>query len=157
MARTSLLTTVGALLPAVCAWPAGSGREIAAAHWSCHDTSRLLTPGYDRTGWEEVIERMRKLGVVLSADERPLLSSYLAHNFPPQPQAAARVADGAIWYTGQRSGCGSLAAVRHRGARWHRGGGAQIPRVSREPLMCERRRTLGGSAVLENIAQPQGE
>jgi hypothetical protein len=41
---------------------------------SCHDTGRLVTPGYNRTGWEDAIERMTKLGVVLSADERPLLT-----------------------------------------------------------------------------------
>jgi len=142
MARTSLITLVGTLLPAVCAWgesttpsapqlPAGSGREITAVHCvSCHDASRLVTPGYNQPGWEDVIERMTRLGVVLSADERPVLADYLAHNFPPQPQAAAKVvagstsvtfhewavatpgafphdplatADGAIWYTGQRA------------------------------------------------------
>ena len=142
MARTPLITVVGTLLPAVWAWgestapsapqlPAGSGREVAAAHCvSCHNTSRLITPGFTRTGWEDVIERMTRLGVVLSADERSLLSGYLAQNFPPQPQAAAKVvagstsvifhewavatpgafphdplatADGAIWYTGQRA------------------------------------------------------
>src|SRR5215469_9932117 len=142
MVRTASIILAGVLLPAVSAWgegttssgpqlPAGSGREIAAAHCvSCHDGSRLVTPGYNRAGWEDVIERMTKLGVVLSADERPVLTDYLVQNFPPQPQAAPKVvagttsvsfhewavatpgafphdplatADGAIWYTGQRA------------------------------------------------------
>ena len=142
MAGALLTTIAGALAAAVCAWsesttpsvaqlPAGSGREIAAAHcMSCHDASRLVTPGYNRAGWKDVIERMTKLGVVLSDDERPPLTDYLARSFPPQPQAAAKViagsasvtfhewpvatpgafphdplatADGAIWYTGQRA------------------------------------------------------
>src|SRR5215467_1814203 len=103
MARALLTTTAGALAAAACVWgesktpsvaqlPAGSGREIAAEHcMSCHDASRLVTPGYNRAGWEDVIERMTKLGVVLSADERPVLTEYLVQNFPPQPQAAPRV------------------------------------------------------------------
>src|SRR5262252_8410384 len=106
MARTLLTTTVGALLTAVCAWgesttppvaqlPAGSGREIAAAHCvSCHDAGRLVTPGYNRAGWEDVIERMTKLGVVVSDDERPRLTDYLARSFPPLPQAAAKMVAG---------------------------------------------------------------
>ena len=73
------------------------GREIAAAHCvSCHDASRLVTPGYNRTGWEDVIERMRKLGVVVSADEQSVLTDYLAHNFPPQPQAATTPPAGTV-------------------------------------------------------------
>jgi len=106
MARTPLITVVGTLLPALWAWgestapsapqlPAGSGREVAAAHCvSCHDTSRLITPGFARTGWEDVIERMTRLGVVLSTDERSILSGYLAQNFPPQPPADAKVVTG---------------------------------------------------------------
>ena len=142
MVRTRLTTTVAALLAAVCAWaesapppdgqlPAGSGREIAAAHcMSCHDPSRLVTPGYNHAGWEDVIERMTKLGVVQSDGERPALTDYLARSFPPQPEPSAKViggsasvtfhewavatpgafphdplatADGTIWYTGQRA------------------------------------------------------
>ena len=106
MVRTQLTTGVGALLAGVCAWaesapppdaqlPAGSGREIAAAHcMSCHDASRLVTPGYNHAGWEDVIERMTKLGVVVSDAERAPLTDYLARSFPPQPQAAAKVIAG---------------------------------------------------------------
>lgn len=140
--RISSLIGLCALLPAVCAagessvpgsaeLPAGSGREIAASHClSCHDSSRLVTPGYSRAGWQEVIGHMMKLGVALSADERARLLDYVARSFPPQSQAAAQLlpgatrvsfrewsvatpgafphdplatADGAIWYTGQRA------------------------------------------------------
>ena len=142
MGPTLLVIAVGALLPIADAWgqstapassglPAGTGRDIAAAHCvSCHDAGRLVTPGYSRAGWQDVVERMAKLGVVLSPDEWPLLTDYLARNFPPQPEAPANVvagrtqvsfrewsvatpgafphdplatADGAIWYTGQRA------------------------------------------------------
>jgi virginiamycin B lyase len=142
VAGRSFLVAVAALLPIAYAWgessvpangalPEGSGRDIAAAHCvSCHDAGRLVTSGYSREGWQDVIARMVKLGVVLAPDERPLLTDYLARSFPPQPEAAARVfagstkvsflewsvatpgafphdplaiADGAIWYTGQRA------------------------------------------------------
>jgi virginiamycin B lyase len=142
MTRTLSVLALCTVLPAVCApgqssapgggeLPAGSGREIAAAHCvSCHDSGRLVTPGYSRAGWGEVIEHMRKLGVVLTSAEQTVLIDYLARSFPPQSQAAAQLiggatqvsfhewpvatpgafphdplaaADGAIWYTGQRA------------------------------------------------------
>jgi virginiamycin B lyase len=140
--RISLLIRLCAFLPAVCAatespvpgsaeLPAGSGRDIATSHClSCHDSSRLVTPGYSRAGWQEVIRHMMKLGVALNADEQTRLLDYLARTFPPQSQRAAQLisgatrvsfrewsvatpgafphdplatADGAIWYTGQRA------------------------------------------------------
>ena len=111
--------------------PAGAGREIAAAKCvSCHDATRLATPGYTATGWQDIISRMMNIGVTLTPQEVPQLTAYLTKNFPQQPQPAARVvpgnvrvsfrewavatsgafphdplatADGAIWYTGQRA------------------------------------------------------
>jgi hypothetical protein len=111
MARTLLTTSVGVLPAAVCAWgesttpsvaalAAGTGRDIAAARCvSCHDASRLVTPGYNRAGWADVIERMTKLGVVVSDAERAPLTDYLVRSFPPQPQAAAKVIAGSASVT----------------------------------------------------------
>src|SRR5690242_15394811 len=71
--------------------PAGSGREIAASRClSCHDSGRLVTPGYSRAGWQRVIGHMMKLGVALRADERERLLDYLAGSFPPQSQPDAQ-------------------------------------------------------------------
>jgi virginiamycin B lyase len=142
MTRTFPLLALCSWLPVVCAagespapaggaLPAGNGHEIAAAHCvTCHDSGRLVTPGYTRAGWQEVIEHMKKLGVVLSSDEQAVLTDYLAGSFPPQSQPAPQLiggatqisfrewpvatpgafphdplatADGAIWYTGQRA------------------------------------------------------
>ena len=111
--------------------PPGYGQDIAASRClGCHDAARLVSPGYDRAGWQDVIGQMGKLGVVLTPGERRVLLDYLARSFPPQPQAAAPLvagsaqvsfrewavaparafphdplatADGAIWYTGQRA------------------------------------------------------
>ena len=142
MTATPFVGSLTLLVLPVCAWsqgatvpgaglPTGNGRDIAAAHCvSCHDASRLVAPGYSAAGWQDVIERMTHVGVVLSPAERPTLIEYLARSFPPQPNPAANIvrgstrvsfrewpvatpgafphdplatADGAIWYTGQRA------------------------------------------------------
>src|SRR5579864_4299265 len=106
MTGTPFLSSVVLLLLPVCTWgqsatvtaaglPAGNGRDIAAARCvSCHDASRLVTPGYTPAGWQDVIERMTKLGVVLSPAERPALLGYLARSFPPQPKPSANIVRG---------------------------------------------------------------
>jgi virginiamycin B lyase len=111
--------------------PDGAGKPIAAASCvSCHDVSRLATPGYDREGWQDVISRMMNIGATIEPANVPVLADYLARNFPRKPQSAptlvagnAQVSfrewavatpgafphdplatpDGAIWYTGQRA------------------------------------------------------
>ena len=113
------------------ALPEGTGHDIAQAKClSCHDATRLMRPGYDRAGWQNEIARMQKIGVVLTAEQLPVLTDYLTRSFPPQAQAAAKVipgsvrvsfqewtvtptdafphdplatADGALWYTGQHA------------------------------------------------------
>jgi virginiamycin B lyase len=111
--------------------PEGPGREIAAAKCvSCHDATRLATPGYTQERWRDVVSRMMKIGVTLAPGDIPRLTGYLARAYPPQPQPAARLVagdarvsfqewavattgafphdplattDGALWYTGQRA------------------------------------------------------
>jgi len=140
--RTTLsAAAMGALLLPLSAWsqtnagaellPAGNGREIAAANCTgCHDAGRLVYPGYTREGWQDVIGRMTKLGVALTAGQLLVLTDYLARAFPERPPPPATIvagsvrvsftewavatpgafphdplatADGAIWYTGQRA------------------------------------------------------
>src|SRR5215469_15842476 len=49
------------------ALPEGAGREIAQARClSCHDATRLVSPGYDRAGWQNEVARMQKIGVVVT-------------------------------------------------------------------------------------------
>ena len=111
--------------------PEGAGKHIAATSCvSCHDVSRLVTPGYDREGWQDVISRMMNIGAPVAPGDVPLLAGYLAQNFPRKLQSAPTLvagsaqisvkewavatagafphdplatADGAIWYTGQRA------------------------------------------------------
>ncbi|HEY2403252.1 MAG TPA: hypothetical protein VGI23_23060, partial [Steroidobacteraceae bacterium] len=111
--------------------PEGAGKRIAAASCvSCHGVRRLVTPGYDREGWQDVISRMMNIGAAVDPDNVPVLAGYLAQNFPQKPQPAPTLvagsaqisvkewavatpgafphdplatADGAIWYTGQRA------------------------------------------------------
>jgi virginiamycin B lyase len=127
-----LMTPVRAQTPAAPGQlPAGDGRDLAAAKCvSCHDASRLATPGYTREGWQGVIARMTKLGVTLAPEQLPVLTGYLARAYPERPAPAANIipgktqvsfrewavatagafphdplatADGAIWYTGQHA------------------------------------------------------
>jgi virginiamycin B lyase len=111
--------------------PEGAGKRITSASCvGCHDVSRLVTPGYDRKGWQDVISRMMNIGAKVEPANVPVLADYLAQNFPQKPQSAPTLvggnaqisfnewavatpgafphdplatADGAIWYTGQRA------------------------------------------------------
>ncbi len=130
-----ILSAPGAIEPALAGattpvvLPAGAGKGVAQAHClGCHDATRLAAPGHGKDGWQNVVDRMMKIGAELDAAEVPVLVEYLARNFPEQPAAAARLVpgevqvsfrewavatpdafphdplatrDGAVWYTGQ--------------------------------------------------------
>ena len=111
--------------------PEGAGKRIAAASCiSCHDASRLSTSGYSREGWQDVISRMMNIGASVEPGNVPVLTDYLARNFPQKPPVAPTLvagsaqisvaewavatrgafphdplatSDGAIWYTGQHA------------------------------------------------------
>jgi virginiamycin B lyase len=111
--------------------PPGTGKDIAATECvRCHDASRLLSPGYTREGWQDVISRMMNIGATLKPEQVPVLTGYLAQNFPEKPRVAPTLvpgsvqvsfsewavatrgafphdplatADGAVWYTGQHA------------------------------------------------------
>ena len=113
------------------ALPPGPGHDMAAAKCvSCHDATRLKSPGYSREGWQRVVSQMMHIGVTLTPEQVPVLTEYLARSFPEQarPQATLiaggvqvsfrewavetpgafphdplAASDGALWYTGQRA------------------------------------------------------
>jgi len=165
MARRCFVGAVSALLPAACAWgqsavpangalPEGTGRDLAVAHClRCHDAARLVTPGYIREGWQDVIERMVKLGVVLTPDERPQLADYLARSFPPQPRAAARVVAGSTQVSFREWSVATPGAFPHDplatadGAIWYRSARqcsrAHRPAERRDPRIPDEHSGLG--------------
>jgi virginiamycin B lyase len=109
--------------------PEGKGKEIvAAACGRCHEMRRIADAGFTPQGWQTVITRMRKLGLVLASDQESVLTDYLVKNFPEKLKTRAEIVpglvevtikewqvltpgahphdplatpDGAIWYTGQ--------------------------------------------------------
>lgn len=106
--------------------PEGNGKEVVQTTCSkCHGINLITNSwGYTREGWENVYSSM----VALPADQRPVVSEYLAANFPEKPRPGAvlipgtaavsikewlvpslgsrphdplSTADGSIWWTGQ--------------------------------------------------------
>jgi virginiamycin B lyase len=131
----SLLTSV-LLCSASAAWsqqtpppfPEGPGKEIVVANCGgCHDINRARA-GYTPAGWNMLQHMMQNFGAPIAPEDWPIVTTYLAKNFPepsrppavliPGPaQAAIRMwdvptlgsrphdplaaKDGAIWWTGQ--------------------------------------------------------
>src|SRR5215510_16467838 len=72
--------------------PDGQGKEAVQAQCTkCHALGLIANSGgYTRQGWEELIGTM----VVLPADQKAQVSSYLATNFPERPRPQAVVIPG---------------------------------------------------------------
>ena len=152
MIRAPRLPVCASLLLCAIAWsqpapdaakalPPGPGHDIAAAKCvSCHDATRLESPGYNRKGWQRVVSQMMRIGATLTPGQVPVLTGYLVRSFPVKPRPEALLlrgsvqvsfrewavgtpgafphdplaaSDGALWYTGQHASVlGSSAANR---------------------------------------------
>ena len=51
----------------------------------CHSPNIILASGQSRTGWENTITKMARLGAVGSDDDFSDIADYLTANFPPSP------------------------------------------------------------------------
>src|SRR5882672_1653150 len=134
MSKKLFLSAIAAtaLVPFVPAWsddlPDGPGKEtVVAMCGGCHDINRIRA-GYTPEGWRTVIRMMQNAEVPVPQDQWPVVTDYLAKNFPEKQKPAGLVipgpaevsikewpvptpgsrphdplatADGAIWYTGQ--------------------------------------------------------
>ena len=79
------------------ALPPGPGHDIAAAKCvSCHDATRLKSPGYSREGWQRVVSEMMHIGVTLTPEQVPVLTDYLARSFPEQARPQATLIAGGV-------------------------------------------------------------
>ena len=111
------------------ALPPGPGKQIVEDSCTvCHSVRRIVSAGYTRAGWRNVIAMMVNAGAELTPREIDTLTDYLATNFPEKSAPSAQVvpgnlrvtikewvvptpgsrphdplatADGDIWYTGQ--------------------------------------------------------
>ena len=82
--------------------PEGAGVEIARAKCiGCHDADLIVSQRLSPTGWDREVAKMERWGAKLSAEERPVLVSYLTRQFGLRPVAAhdaAAVAAGEAVY-----------------------------------------------------------
>jgi cytochrome c5 len=82
--------------------PDGAGVEVARAKCiGCHDADIIVSQRLSPTGWDREVAKMERWGAKLSAEERPVLVSYLTRQFGLRPVAAhdaATVAAGEAVY-----------------------------------------------------------
>ena len=110
--------------------PEGNGKEIVqAACLGCHGPERITRVGLTPQEWQRVMNDMIAVGTSLTPDQIPVVTEYLAKNFPDRSPKAVLIPgsvevairewtvptpssrphdplvapDGMIWYTGQRA------------------------------------------------------
>ena len=67
-------------------FPLGEGRDaVMRLCVKCHSPNIILASGQSRTGWENTITKMARLGAVGSDDDFSDIADYLTANFPPSP------------------------------------------------------------------------
>jgi competence protein ComEA len=72
--------------PAHPEFPPGEGRDVVMRLCvKCHSPNIILASGQDRTGWENTITKMARLGAVGTDDDYSDIADYLTANFPPSP------------------------------------------------------------------------
>jgi competence protein ComEA len=65
-------------------FPAGTGRSAVLALCSkCHSPNIILAYGQTRTGWEDTITKMVRLGAQGNDEDFSDIADYLTANFPP--------------------------------------------------------------------------
>jgi competence protein ComEA len=65
-------------------FPPGDGREpVMRVCAKCHSPNIILAYGQNRTGWENTITKMARLGAKASDDDYSDIADYLTANFPP--------------------------------------------------------------------------
>jgi competence protein ComEA len=67
-------------------FPAGEGRDVVMRLCvKCHSPNIILASGQDRTGWENTITKMVRLGATGSDEDFTDIADYLTAHFPPSP------------------------------------------------------------------------
>jgi virginiamycin B lyase len=109
--------------------PDGNGKDAVAAYCvQCHGLNQVVSAGHTPEQWRTVVNMMINDGAKLPKDQAPMVTEYLARNFPPKaapspmliagpvrlairewdvptpgsrPHDPLATRDGAVWYTGQ--------------------------------------------------------
>jgi virginiamycin B lyase len=77
--------------------PGGSGKEtVQSVCTGCHTLDRVIATGFNRDGWQLMVNQMISNGAPLHPDQVPAVVDYLARNFPEKPLAAAVIIPGAV-------------------------------------------------------------
>jgi competence protein ComEA len=67
-------------------FPPGEGREaVMRLCVKCHSPNIILASGQDRTGWENTITKMVRLGATGTDEDFTDIADYLTAHFPPSP------------------------------------------------------------------------
>lgn len=65
-------------------FPTGDGRDVTLKICGkCHSPNIILASGRDRTGWENTITKMVRLGAVGTDEDYSEIADYLTAHFPP--------------------------------------------------------------------------
>ena len=104
MSKRSLLCVAAAFaFSTLPAWgqsklPEGPAKEEIEANCNvCHTTDRIISStGFDRKGWENVIDGMVNAGSPLPHDQIEMVVDYLTKNFPPKPMPPAVLVPGSV-------------------------------------------------------------
>lgn len=65
-------------------------RIMNASCQDCHDTRRIQTSAMDAAGWEKTVAAMVEKGATVSAEDLPVLVTYLAENHGPIPDGPGK-------------------------------------------------------------------
>ena len=66
--------------------PAGPGKEMVQdICGSCHDLAPITDSiGFSKEDWTTVVQAMISMGAPIKAEQIPVITDYLAKNFPPK-------------------------------------------------------------------------
>jgi cytochrome c5 len=71
--------------------PKRDGEQILNASCNgCHDNTVIQTSAKSQEEWEQTLEQMIQLGAKVSAEDRPLLLTYLVRAHGPMPNGAGK-------------------------------------------------------------------
>src|SRR5512141_1081136 len=75
--------------------PDGNGKELIEKNCAaCHGLERVTRAGHDRAEWTNVLDMMVNLGTAIPKDQVPVLTEYLAKNFPDKSPKPVLIAGG---------------------------------------------------------------
>jgi virginiamycin B lyase len=77
--------------------PDGPGKETVQAVCNrCHTLDRIIATGFNRDGWQLMVNQMISNGAPLRPDQIPEVVDYLARNFPEKPMPDAVIIPGSV-------------------------------------------------------------